>query len=172
MKVLIIVEDERYQQLALALESNIKVEVEVTNTDFNLSKSISNCQAVVFFGDVQMYNQFVVEYQQLLNSKLMIRTNQGDQYQLPLDIELQIISGVGVCLIPQLGAELTSIIAESLYSIFDEKIKLMICDQQNYQQVLDSINQLNSQLKIISDQYEQQLGLETISKIFENFHTN
>lgn len=146
MNVLILLEDEKYFQLATAIKANPQVNVEINNIDFNIKGSIERAQAVIFMGDADVYNSFLEQYHTLLATKLIIKTNRNQSKNGVVDVPIYISSGVGICSVEVEQVELEAVVVESINKIFDKELKLIFTKDDKYIELISRLRKYENSL--------------------------
>lgn len=172
MNVLILLESKQEQNLAKVLKENPQINVEINNIDFNLTNSINRAQVIIFFGDNLSYDIFMSSYREQVVNKLIIRNCDNDIISSSLDIVAVIDSGVLVCKVPELERELEYVVIQSLQTIFEPTLKILICNEQDYGQMLDTVNTFKQELVSLTKQYDKQLSLPVVEQILRNVNVN
>lgn len=167
MNLLILCEDDRHLKLSEKIAANPKLTAEVSNIDFDLTKSLSRAQTVLFLGDNEVYQQFCKQYLQILKSKLVLTLAGIKQLESDLEITGKINLGVAVFGITPINQEIDFVISQSILKIFEELYKVMVVDESQLSNVEEQINQLGDQLQMLSD--KSQLPFDVVRKVFHSY---
>ncbi len=167
MNLLILCEDDRHLKLSEKIAANPKLSAEVSNIDFDLTKSLSRAQTVLFLGDNEEYQQFCKQYLQILKSKLVLTLADTKQLESDLEITGKINLGVAVFGITPINQEIDFVISQSILKIFEELYKVMVVDESHLSNVEAQINQLGNQLQMLSD--KSQLPSDVVRKVFHSY---
>lgn len=168
MEALILQEQEKYFELAEQIEASKLIKSTNSNLDFDLTNPIKRAQVVVFLGDEASYQQFLNEYSNLLDTKLIIKTNSSLPKSQLLEVEITIDSGVGICKIEVENQPIVTVIIESLEKIFANSLELLICNSENYQATRAIFEKYKSELASLNQSYDDVLGSDAISAVMKN----
>lgn len=168
MRLLILLEDEKYLSVVESIKLNSLVEHEVSNIDFNITNPILRAEAVLFLGGDQAYQEFKEQYTQLLADKLIFTTAAfADKSRF--EVELYIANGVVVCKIPLVSNEISSVIIEVTNNIFEGSLKPLISSEEKYCADLNSLKQLDLALKKVSSDSLEVLPQQIIQQVIDTF---
>lgn len=168
MKLLILLEDEKYLPLVEEIKRNRLIEVEVNNIDFNITNPIKRAEVVLFLGDEQSYQYLKEEYRGLLTEKLIFTTATTD-IKSDFEVEAYINCGVIVCNVPRLSEDICAVIIEIAKNIFDGRLKTLISNEQTYKDNINQVIQLETELNNLANRSLEFLPENIIQQIFTNF---
>ncbi len=167
MNLLILCEDDRHLKLSEKIAANPKLSVEISNIDFDLTKSLSRAQTVLFLGENNEYHQFCKQYLQILKSKLVLTLADTKQLESDLEVTGKINLGVAMFGITPINQEIDFVISQSILKIFEELYKVMVVDESQLSNVEEQINQLGEHLQMLSKQ--SQLPSDVVRKVFHSY---
>lgn len=171
MKVLILLEEEKYLPVAKQIKNNCTADVEISNIDFNLTKSIMESQVLILLGGQEPYTYLKTEYAQLLEEKLLFTTFESSQ-KLNLEINMKIMCGVVICQIPKLSYELSQVISEVCHLIFDDVLKVLEATDDTYSEYIHIITGIIDSLQLLIDNNENKLPTYIIEQVFHQFKSS
>lgn len=168
MNLLILLEDNNEAWLVEKIKDNKQFNCEISNIDFNLTKSIEKSQVILFLGDKESYQVFIDEYQNIANEKMIIHNILGVDSPFLLTVEMKMISAVGICKLPNVDYDLKAIIIETLTVIFEGALKLMMCDNDQFSNQVKQLEEFELELKKIALKASGDIPRYAIEQVFKN----
>lgn len=168
MRALILLEEEKYLPVANQLKKHSLADIEISNIDFNLTNSLKKAQCVILLGGKQPHLYLIKEYHDIVKDKLFLSTYYCES-KLTFEIYIKITNGLVICQIPDMESELVQIISETCHNIFDESLKVLETNVDNYLQVISTIEQIENDLQVIIDDNLDVLPVSVIEHIFHQY---
>lgn len=165
MNLLILLEDEKYFQLAEEIKASKLITATINNIDFNIEPAIKEAQVVLFLGDNYSFEQFLERYSELIAMKMIVRTCHEATISSQLDIPIYISNGVGICNLIAEGNELRQIIVESLCNIFEQSLSVVITNNQTFNHKIQVLEDYEQQLLSLVDQVQGELGIGATEQV-------
>ncbi len=157
MNILVINEENQYEALIEDIKSLPKAYVEVTNVDFDLTTSINRSQIIIILANDEIITKFKNQYSASLDQKLLVVTSAKIKNEAPLDVNAAFINGVGIFAIDS-DYQIAPIINETLIKIFNKNLCVKICDKNEYDNQINNLRQLESDIIKVIAKYEKKLS--------------
>lgn len=171
MQVLILLEDEKYFQIANQIKDKSNATVEISNIDFDLTKSLQAAQSVILLGSEQPYLTIKSEYYAIIKEKLFFTTYDSTDKDL-FEVKIDITNGLVICQMPQLDQHLMPIVSETCHIIFDRSLKVVETTSNAYPQLKATIEDLERELQNLIDNNNYTLSNDVIEEIFHNYKSH
>lgn len=167
MDVLILLEDNQFENLANSIKSQCIGNVEINNIDFNLEKSLRNCNVVIYFGK-ELNQSFFKQYKQILGSKLLITSASDLLDCCYIELKFQCKHNIAVISMPNVEAEVRVVIEQILKSVFSPKYKLLVTESISFNTTLAELKTFEDNLNSLINKSEYEY--EFLLHLLHNFN--